>query len=136
MNATNELTEIFGEPISVYTRAQAIDDGFLVDISELAREAGFRYPVAMTSDAFSKYVEVPEEFTGSGQSVEGRAWDVINTLQHAIRRSSGGAKVRFQTLFAMPSAGGAGRSHTERATFICTVGPGDHAEPVMTIELA
>jgi len=31
-----------------YTRAQAIEDGVLVDVSELAREASFRYPVAVT----------------------------------------------------------------------------------------
>ena len=29
----NELTEFFGEPISVYTAEQAIDDGILVDAS-------------------------------------------------------------------------------------------------------
>jgi hypothetical protein len=28
-----------------YTRAQAIADGVLVDVSELAREAGFRFPL-------------------------------------------------------------------------------------------
>ncbi|EQD30141.1 hypothetical protein B2A_14268, partial [mine drainage metagenome] len=30
--------------ISRYTRAQAIEDGVLVEVSELAREAGFRFP--------------------------------------------------------------------------------------------
>ena len=28
------LTEFFGEPISVYTRQQAIEDGALVDVTE------------------------------------------------------------------------------------------------------
>ena len=38
----------FDPVISVYTRAQAIEDGILVDVSETAREAGFRIPVAVT----------------------------------------------------------------------------------------
>ncbi len=55
------LTEIFGPPISVYTRRQAIEDGILVDCTqdELGRdaeEAGMRYPIAMTATAFGKVV--------------------------------------------------------------------------------
>ena len=38
----------FGPVLSVYTRAQAIEDGILVDVSETAREAGFKIPVAVT----------------------------------------------------------------------------------------
>ena len=34
--------------LSAYTRAQAIADGILVDVSETAREAGFNIPVALT----------------------------------------------------------------------------------------
>lgn len=33
--------EIFGDPIHTYSREQALEDGFLVDVSETAREAGF-----------------------------------------------------------------------------------------------
>ncbi len=51
--AVQSMVEIFGEPISIYTRAQALDDGFLVDVSELAKEAGFRFPVALTRAAWA-----------------------------------------------------------------------------------
>jgi len=34
--------------ICVYTRSEALEDGFLVDVSGVAKEAGFRYPVALT----------------------------------------------------------------------------------------
>ena len=34
--------------ISSYTRAEAIEDGVLVDVSKVAREAGIKYPVAVT----------------------------------------------------------------------------------------
>jgi type I site-specific restriction endonuclease len=36
------MTDLFGEVIHSYTRADAIDDGYLVDVSDVAREAGFR----------------------------------------------------------------------------------------------
>jgi hypothetical protein len=34
-----------------YTRADALRDGVLVDVSATAREAGFRWPVALTRAA-------------------------------------------------------------------------------------
>ena len=43
-----DIAAAFGPPISTYTRAQAIEDGFLVDVSETPREAGFKIPVALT----------------------------------------------------------------------------------------
>ncbi|ADU66162.1 hypothetical protein Selin_1428 [Desulfurispirillum indicum S5] len=43
------IQEIFGEAVYSYSRAQAIADGILVDVSETANEAGFTVPVAMTS---------------------------------------------------------------------------------------
>ena len=60
----------FGEPISVYSRAQAIEDGVLVDLmqhptperpelddlAKLVREAGFNVPLAMTCGAFAATV--------------------------------------------------------------------------------
>ena len=47
------ITKLFGEPISVYTRAQAIEDGVLVDAGSMASEAGFRWPVAFTAAAWA-----------------------------------------------------------------------------------
>ena len=52
------MTEIFGEPISIYTRQQAIKDGVLVDLMQpetvsLVREAGIKFPIAMTNAAWT-----------------------------------------------------------------------------------
>ena len=133
-NETNTMTEIFGDVIHRYTREQALDDGVLVDLTHLAKEAGLKFPLAMTNEAFFTYVEPTEDLLHWGQSVEGRAWDVVWMLSLAIRRSTGGTKVRFQTMFLMPRRGGGkGRPRRETITFECTCGPGDHGEPVMTI---
>ncbi|MCP4286877.1 MAG: hypothetical protein GY792_20935, partial [Gammaproteobacteria bacterium] len=57
-NTSNEhATEsIFGEVISTYTRAQAIEDGVLVDAGPTAKEIGFRFPVALTSAVWADCV--------------------------------------------------------------------------------
>jgi hypothetical protein len=52
------------EIISSYSRAQALEDGVLIDISVLAREAGLKFPVAVTMAVFS----VLAPFYGQGQS--------------------------------------------------------------------
>ena len=48
------IHELFGAPISIYTRAQAIEDGVLVDITEQARQQRFVFPMAMTSALWDK----------------------------------------------------------------------------------
>ena len=44
------------EIISLYTRSQAIEDGFLVDVSDMAREAGFKWPVVVTRRVWDEIV--------------------------------------------------------------------------------
>ena len=63
----SDLQDVFGEVISAYTRAQAIEDGILVDVSETAREAGIRYPVALTRAVWESCVTVP--VNGKGQPI-------------------------------------------------------------------
>ena len=43
-----ELIDFYGDPIAVYTRAEAIADGALVDVSTWARELGYLVPTAIT----------------------------------------------------------------------------------------
>lgn len=64
------------EYVSVYTRAQAIEDGDLVDVSSVASEAGFRYPVALTRAVWNLIETILESRQG-WQDVKGRLWDVL-----------------------------------------------------------
>src|SRR5947199_346622 len=75
-----------------YTRAQAIADGMLVDVTATAREAGILYPVALTRAAWERCVSVPPGV--ACQDEAGRLWDVLFLLALAARRSEG-AEVRF-----------------------------------------
>jgi hypothetical protein len=47
------------EIISRSTRADAIADGVLIDVSATVREAGFRFPVVLTAAAWGECVAVP-----------------------------------------------------------------------------
>jgi hypothetical protein len=72
--------------ISSYTRDQAVEDGILVEVPEkLWREAGFRWPVAVTHHVYADVAEVPEHPNAAGQSVEGRLWDVLTMAGSVLR---------------------------------------------------
>lgn len=69
--------------IHAYTRREAVQDGVLVDATETARDAGFRYPVALTAAAWATCVTVPN--SAPWQDEGGRLWDVLTMLGHAVR---------------------------------------------------
>jgi hypothetical protein len=78
--------------IHSYTRAEAIRDGVLIDVSATAKEAGIRYPVALTRAVWERCVTVPPGV--HCQNEAGRLWDVLWLLRLAIGRSDG-QEVRF-----------------------------------------
>ena len=85
---TNQTESLFGEVIYAYTRKQAIADGFQVEVSKTAQEAGIRFPVFITRTAFDAYVTVPPNV--SGQDEAGRLWDIVWMLRFAIRKAAHG----------------------------------------------
>lgn len=120
------------EVIHSYTREQALADGVLVDVSDSseAKEAGFLWPVALTS-ALWHLVEPTTEEEGEGQSVAGRLWDVLYLARLAIKRSSGGTSLRFDCAFV--ESGRGGRRRTATHVIHLETGPGDDGEPVVTV---
>ena len=136
------MREVFCEPISVYTRAQAIEDGQLIDVSTTAREAGIVWPVALTSAAWADCVEwtdATEARKGyTGQSESGRLWDVLWMLSLAVRGAlRRGLDASQQPLYySLLRTSAAGRGVMPRkATLKFMVGPGDQGEPVITVML-
>ena len=115
------------EVISRYTRADALRDGVLIDVSAVAREAGIRYPVALTAAAWAKCVAVPPGVLCQDEA--GRLWDVAWMLACAVRRGGSGSEVRFGVHVRADN-----RDRTPpvvRLKALC--GPGDHGEPVVTV---
>lgn len=127
---------LFGDNvIHSYTRADAIDDGVLVDVTETAKEAGFLWPVAMTRAAWEDCVEWSDEDSKRQvyQDISGRLWDVLWMASFAIHRSKGVGCLLLYELFRVPRDG-RGRK-VRRTTLKLITGPGDMGEPVVTILL-
>ncbi len=122
--------------IHSYTRAQALDDGILVDVTEMAREAGFRFPVAMSINAWSDCVEWCEEDSKRQvyQDQSGRLWDVLWMASCAARQSA--TRNRSMAEFSLYRVPRGGRGMRPRLTRLkLAIGPGDGGEPVITILL-
>jgi hypothetical protein len=145
-DTTTTDRDFWGPAIHTYTRAQAIADGVLVDVtdSDEWREAGIRYPVCLTNGAFEATISAGGEWiddgTGSGeqtlrlsggQSFAGRLWDVLYLFKLACKAAKPGGDcvwfaVRVDKL---------GNGKTEAVKLWARVGPGDTAAPVVTIML-
>jgi hypothetical protein len=127
---TDDNTDIFGEVIYAYTRQQAIEDGVLIDVSPLAKEAGFKCPVALTAAAWAEAVEIPPGV--EGQDETGRLWDVLNVLMVEIRRHNGAcSEIRFAVHVRNDN-----RDRTPPLVDLKSLaGPGDNGELVVTILL-
>ena len=128
MNSENPFENV--PIIYSYTRQQAIEDGILVDLTEWARETGFRIPVACTAAVWSRYIVPPEGTKELGQSERGRAHDLLWMLFNAIRSAKEAADLVFFRVLFLASAG---KHETVRLKAIC--GPGDDGKPAITVML-
>ena len=88
----NEISNPFGQVIYTYTRAQAVADGFQVEVTKTAREAGIRFPVFLTRTVFDANVAVPEGV--HGQDEAGRLWDIVWMLRFAVRKAAAQGLIR------------------------------------------
>jgi len=125
---------VFGDLISSYSRADALRDGVLIEgDSQLCREAGIRFPVAI-SDHLWGYVEPDNLADIPGQSVNGRLWDLLWLFSQAarnLRRPSD--RISYRCIFLMKT--GKTRSRKVTVTVVAVCGPGDDGEPVITLML-
>jgi hypothetical protein len=133
MTRTQDSNSPFGEVIFSYTRAQSIADGVLVDVSDLAREAGFRWPVALTAAAWEDCVawETSDTRRQCHQDVTGRLWDVLFLAAHAARVARPDTSRHAFEVTRVPRDGSSTRAET--AVLHLHLGPGDTGEPVITI---
>lgn len=127
----------FGPVISSYTRADALQDGVLVEVPrDLCREAGVVIPVATTAGVWN-LIDPGNLDTMPGQSVTGRTWDLLWMFRNAARRSRDQSVILFQCLFLLhiPRSDGVVSTRRKCITFRAVCGPGDRGEPVITIML-
>jgi hypothetical protein len=125
------MEDIFGPVIHSYSRAEALADGFLVDMTEWASAetgfmGGFTVPVALTSALWATIEAIPKSHWGD---VRGRAHDVL-WMGSLAARGLGKRNVlegNFEVI--LPSKGTRKRKRLLRIVS----GPGDNGEHVITI---
>jgi hypothetical protein len=141
MENEDVMKEIFGDVIYAYTRAQAIEDGVLIDVTETAREAGIKHPTALTQAVWADYVAVPDELKGH-QDESGRLWDLLWMFSVAVRTGRiKGDTGTFEVIIAKPDKNDwksnekqSGGSRTQRlVTLKAVCGPSDDGSPCITI---
>lgn len=116
------------EIISSYSRAQAIEDGVLVDLSAIApavcRESGYKFPIACTAAVWA-IVDKAVKNKRAYNDLNGVLWDIL-WMSKACKRQIDSTTSLFQVLI-----NGAGRQ--KKFTFKMMIGPGDDSSPVFTI---
>lgn len=115
------------EVVYAYTRKQAIEDGVLVDVSEMAREAGFTIPVAVTRGVWADYIVPDPRARQWGQSESGRLWDTLYMGRLAARAGRGRDTIFYRLYFIMKE------KQRRLITLKIKIHPGDAGEPVITI---
>ena len=121
--------------IQSYTRAEALADGVLVDVTETAREAGFRVPVALTSAVWNDCVAWTKEDSARVvyQDQAGRLWDVLWMALVAARRQPEASRLTYDMLRVRRDGT---KPAPTKVRLVLDIGPGDHGEAVITIGFA
>ena len=119
---------IFGDPIHTYSRTQAIEDGFLVDLMqdemlEVCRQH-YKFPIACTSAVFG-IMQAAVENPRYCNDYAGVLHDMLH-MSKVCKRQVDEATVMFKVIIM-----GAGRQRN--FVFKLQVGPGDEGESVVTI---
>ncbi len=121
---------LFGDLVYCYSRAQAIEDGVLVDVTDIAQQVGFRFPVAITCALDGRLQ--PTRFEVD-QDYDARLWDMLwvaalNTRLTHYETDT----VRFTfTQQEIDPKTGQLQNVDLRLRAVC--GPGDEGESVITI---
>jgi hypothetical protein len=115
--------------ISAYSRAQALDDGVLVDVTELAKKCGIKAPVALTRAVWDRYVELTPAAEQSGNDETGRLWDVLWMFYCAAVKNPNEAEIRYTLRVVTDSV------RPSLVELKAMIGPGDDGEAVITILL-
>ena len=113
----------FGDVIYSYTRKQAIQDGVLVDLNSVSPiiRQHWKFPMACTD---SVWAIIESALKTDGNDLEGILHDGATMAKLAIRHATQGDLIFFKVIFAHKTY-----------DLKLHIGPGDTAEPVLTLML-
>jgi len=113
----------FGEPIYSYSRTQAIEDGVLVDLSQVdSIRRAWRHHFVCTS---AVWAIIEAALKRPDQDLVGICHDISFMSMIAIRKSSDEGLVHFRVIITRTTH-----------TFKLHIGPGDTPTPVLTLMLS
>lgn len=126
---TEPATFDFGPVIHTYSRAEAIEDGVLVDLSALCPEECklYKHNVCCTR-AVWEIIDTAVNNKKECNDLKGVVWDVLVMSRNGIVAQPDPTTVLFQVVIT-----GAGPRKVHKFKMVC--GPGDTPEPVLTILL-
>lgn len=116
-----------------YSRDEAIRDGYLVDVSDIAEKLGFTLPTVVTAAVWRTYCE-PEDLPDEPPVIlRDILWMLHCSLNGPLpcrREQTGTGEIVF---FSFVS--GLGTAKESLSALKAETGPGDEGEPVITIML-
>ncbi|WP_137725608.1 DUF6573 family protein [Prescottella subtropica] len=130
----DDLTSLYGPVIASYTRADALTDGVLHDVTDIAREHGILLPTAIAAHAWAAAVAWHTPATAADYEPS-RTWTVLLHAAHALRRAKRLGREGMQEFTFVP-APDLDETYDLDDTYVTLgieVGPGDHGEAVLTI---
>lgn len=113
----SDMEDIFGAPIYVYTRKQAIEDGVLVDLGRTAKEY-YKWQVCVTASVWAEIMTAAK----AGHDLRGIVRDVLWMSQRFITKRISESEHYFKVEIA-------GTTHDYKIM----VHGGDFGQPVITI---
>ncbi|MYF37522.1 MAG: hypothetical protein F4219_01940 [Gammaproteobacteria bacterium] len=123
------------DPAYTGSRAQALADGAIIDVSDLGRQVGFKWPVALTKATFEDAVLWTEEDSEKQvpQNQKSRLFSVVGACADYVRsRGPQADRMRFR-INRIPRDG---ESRGAKQRLLQVVAhPGDDGEPVLTIRI-
>ena len=111
--------------IASYSRAQAISDGVLINVTATAQQIGFRFPTALTAAVWKTHVDIPRDT--AGRLDNDGLWDILLGLRNSAKEGATKDTLLFTAKlnnFWYP---------TEPVQLKAVCSPGDDGEPVITI---
>jgi len=119
------MSELFGEVIFSYSRKQAIEDGVLIDVTDVAKRVGFKLHTVITTGVKELLARQPEYGTDDEDS--GLLLSLVGCAFACVKHG-----ITFRG-----DLDDVDRKYFEFRGQLVYIhcGPGDNAEPVLTIML-
>ena len=131
-----ESSSAFLSFIDCCSREQAINEGFLIDVSEIAfNRLNYKWPLALTREVWDRCVAWTERDSDQQayQTQLRRLLDVLCMAKYGLCHAEPHAtEAWFETSY-LPRDGESLRAVNQ--CLVIAVSPGDHKEPVLTIML-